>query len=437
MGVLVSPMFIYLQYFPESETRLQMLDGDLNAALSGNLWPVIENALGALGGLFISGWGDQFLAYNIPGRPVFDMLTAALAIIGVVICVVYWRKPRYAFVFLWWGMGLVPSLITGATANTTRNVGALTMMYFLPALAVWTIGKALQQKNRRYLYTLASVWLIVTAGLTVRGYFFQWAQNPEVRAAYQTTIMAAVAEADEQTPAEQETAVFSSVYPGAAHDTSIAQVIADDKEWSTRWVDGRRALVFPAGVTENLVLYVPSSADLHPLFREWVVAAEKVDIKSDDLDPFYTRYEVARPFVAEREPIAQFGEGLVLLDGYWRGESVPAGGVGEFVTVWLVTDPTQVGPVVWPIETTDIVLFTQVLTAEGSVLTQEDRLDAPSWSWGVGDVVVQVHQLFVPGETAVGDYETIVGVYDRESGTRLTVQTTQESFFVTKNLIVK
>ena len=146
---------------------------------------------------------------------------------------------------------------------------------------------------------------------------------------------------------------------------------------------------------------------------------------------------MARPFVAEREPIAQFGEGLVLLDGYWRGESVPAGGVGEFVTVWLVTDPTQVGPVVWPIETTDIVLFTQVLTAEGSVLTQEDRLDAPSWSWGVGDVVVQVHQLFVPGETAVGDYETIVGVYDRESGTRLTVQTTQESFFVTKNLIVK
>ncbi len=425
-GVLISPMFIYLQYFPESETRLQMLDGTLNQALTGNLWPVMNNSLRALGALVISGQGDQFLAYNIPGRPVFDIFTAVLAIIGFIACFVYWKRPQYAFVLLWFGVGMIPSLITGPTANTTRNVGALTMIYLLPALGVWLIAQQINREQQKRLYAGTAVWLVITAILTSRAYFFRWAQDPDVRAAYQTTIMAAVTDAD-TTLERAEPVVISSVYPGAAHDTSITQVILENKERDTRWVDGRRALLIPSKSNTTPIIFAASSADLHLQFKEWVTLAEQTDMRADDLDPFYTRYQLTAA-VNDQAPIAQFNDGLLLLEAKWLGESVPPNGVAEMMTVWRVLDPTKVGPVVWPIETTDVVLFTQVLSPEGTVLTQEDRLDAPSWSWQKNDVVIQIHQVYVGGDTAVGEYETIVGVYDRQSGVRLNVTETGESF---------
>ena len=52
-------------------------------------------------------------------------------------------------------------------------------------------------------------------------------------------------------------------------------------------------------------------------------------------------------------------------------------------------------------------------------MTQQDWLGAPSWSWQEGDVVVQIHPLQVAEGTPAGQFRTIVGVYDKESGRRL------------------
>jgi hypothetical protein len=67
------------------------------------------------------------------------------------------------------------------------------------------------------------------------------------------------------------------------------------------------------------------------------------------------------------------------------------------------------------------VLFTHVLNDDGSILVQRDSLDAPSWSWRPGDVVVQIHQLAIPGDAAPGDYAAQVGIYDRAGLARLPV----------------
>ena len=66
-------------------------------------------------------------------------------------------------------------------------------------------------------------------------------------------------------------------------------------------------------------------------------------------------------------------------------------------------------------------LFTHLLRSDGSILAQRDVLDAPSWSWRAGDVIVQIHQIFLPGDTLPGTYDTVVGIYDRASGVRLPV----------------
>ncbi len=62
-----------------------------------------------------------------------------------------------------------------------------------------------------------------------------------------------------------------------------------------------------------------------------------------------------------------------------------------------------------------------MLDDDGEILTQQDRLDAPSWAWRMGDVIVQVHSMVVPESAAPGDYRAIIGIYDPGSKARLPV----------------
>jgi Na+/H+-dicarboxylate symporter len=121
--------------------------------------------------------------------------------------------------------------------------------------------------------------------------------------------------------------------------------------------------------------------------------------------------------------VANFGDAVRLLEGKWLTDAVMAGETAVFQTTWQVIDPARIGPVVPPTFTPDVVFFTQVLTPEGSVLTQQDALDAPAWAWQSGDVFVQLHAMTVPPEAMPGAYSAIVGIYDRASLQRLATQT--------------
>ncbi len=434
-GLLVVPMFVYLDFYPEAETRLQMLEGPVRQALDGNLAPVWRNGWQALAAFFWPGFGDRFLAYNIPGRPVFGPITALLALIGLLTCLRRWRRPAAAFTLLWLAIGLIPSLITGPTANTTRNIGALPVVYLLPALGALAVGRFLQPSGRLgpiAVRAAAVLWLAAVGFQTARDYFFIWARDPDVRAAYQTTIIAAVETAGELPPGAP--VLFSSVYPGGAHDTSIARVVAApaEKERPVRWMDARRALLFPAGTGDGAVdLLAPASADLHPVFQGWAAPAGRVEMAPDDLDPFFTRYRIAPP-AAAGSPLARFDGAIDLLDARWlAGVSPP-----ELLTVWRVRDPARAGPIVWPLETTDVVLFVHVLRPDGTILTQEDRLDAPSWGWQAGDLLVQVFRFDIPAETPAGTYRAVTGVYDRQSSSRLRLEEGGDDFAPLPPLVI-
>ncbi|MCA9982199.1 MAG: glycosyltransferase family 39 protein, partial [Anaerolineales bacterium] len=246
-GLLVLPMFVYLQFVPTAETRLEMLDSTLNQATRGNLLPILQNSRDALLAFVWPGYGDQFLAYNIPGRPVFSLLAAPFFMLGLAVSAWRWRTPRYAFLLGWFLLGIAPSLVTGATANTTRNIGALPAIYLLAGLGFWQIGQWVGGRwglGKPAGVGLATLWLGLLGVLNSHAYFNQWAANPEVRAAYQTTIIAALNFADEAFPPEQ-TVLLSSVYPGSAHDTSISMVVVDNKTRPWRWSDARLGMLWP------------------------------------------------------------------------------------------------------------------------------------------------------------------------------------------------
>ncbi|KAA3662581.1 MAG: phospholipid carrier-dependent glycosyltransferase, partial [Chloroflexi bacterium] len=221
-GVLVMPMFIYLQRYPYALTRLDMLDGPLQQLTSGNFKPIFNNMSGALLAFVWPGYGDKFLAYNIPGRPVFDGITAVFFIIGLFVAAWRWKRPSYAMLLLWFFVGIAPSLITGATANTTRNLAALPVVHMIPVVGFLTVITRLQKRlnkpDQRMWMGAAALWLTIAAGITLNDYFVQWTTRPDVRDAYQHTLFAEVDYL--QTNQTTGPLIMSSVYPGPAHDPS-------------------------------------------------------------------------------------------------------------------------------------------------------------------------------------------------------------------------
>ena len=418
-GLLVLPMFIYLDFVPTAETRLEMLDSTLNQARNGNLQPLLQNSAEALLALVWPGYGDQFLAYNIPGRPVLSWLMAPFFLLGLVASLWRWRDPRYAFLLGWLLVGLAPSLVTGATANTTRNIGALPVIYLLAGLGFWQVGQWVGAGwgwGKKVGIGVGVLWLGLIGLLNSHAYFNQWATMPEVRAAYQTTIIAALDYSDETFPPGQ-TVLLSSVYPGSAHDTSVSMVMLKNKERPLRWSDARLGLIWPGDETD-LPFLVPASTPLHPYLAQWATPQGQFDQRPDDLDPFFTYYSFAPPR-SENELGGNFNEGVELLTAVWLAETTAPGGVAELVTTWRVLDPERLGERVPPADSRETVLFTHVLRPDGSILTQADVLSAPSWGWQAGDVVVQVHQMWVAPDTAVGEYTAVVGLYEERSGRRL------------------
>ena len=441
-AALVAPMFLYLRAHPEMQTRLDMLDQPLQDIAAVHLGPIWLNVRDALLAFVWPGFGDQFLAYNIPGRPVLDAVSAVFFVAGLLVCLGRWRRPVYAFLLLWFLTGIIPSLVTGPTANTTRNMAALPAVYLIVAVGAvavvgWGVGRMTNDESRmtneaRSLFvtrrsSLVTLLVLWVAFFSARDYFVRWGDSAAVRGAYQHTLVESIHHLEANYP-DADPILFSTVYPGPAHDSSIALVVAADSpaiSEAARWVDARYALIIPP--TETLAV-IPYSTPPHPAFIPLLGALETVDLRPDDLDPRFTFYQIdpdqsralARSLLADG-PAANFNGAIELLGARWLQESVRPGETAELLTLWRVLDPARAGPVVPPSFTTDAVLFTHVLDGAGGKLTQHDALDAPSWAWHTGDLIAQVHPMTVPASAAPGTYAAVVGFYDRESGARLPV----------------
>jgi 4-amino-4-deoxy-L-arabinose transferase-like glycosyltransferase len=418
-GLLIIPMFAYVQANPEAETRLEMLDGPLQNLLAGELAPIFENVSQALQAFFRPGFGDHFLAYNIPGRPVLFAVSAIFFLIGIFVALWRWRQPAYAFLLIWLFVGILPSLVTGAEANTTRNLGALPPTYILPAIGFVALSAPLERRwgnsGRLILAGSVTVWLLSLLFVTVNDYFLRWAQLPEVRAAYQQTISQALAYVEESSA--DLPVVVSSVYPGAAHDPSLARLLLPDDKNNLRWIDARNALIFPNGQSTQLI--IPSSTPLHPAFRPYAERIDTINLNSNDLDPTFSVYDLKIGNWSWADTDINFGNALTLVGAQWLHESVRPGETAELLTIWQVIDPTKVGPIVPPAYETNVDLFTHVVDESGKIVAQRDSIEAPSWGWQSGDIILQIHPITLPEDVEAGSYQTMVGIYDRTSGERL------------------
>ena len=415
-GGLAAPLFVYLRANPRAEIRIQELSEPVTAVLHGDfslLWANIKAGLA-----IFTVAGDTAWRYNIAGRPLLGPLFGILFYVGVLLAVWWLFRPEKSSLaapsgrlacaagLIWLLGGLAPVLITGAALSMTQGMGIQPVLYLFPALAVdkmWQVAGGRWQVAS--VITVAVVLLFGgTAVRTARDYFGTWANAPEVRVQYESTMTAVMNYLDEQP--QTETAV-STITPGPFHTPALAQMTLQNEVVQSRWFDGRSSLIVPNSSDALIVFsgFAPLPAALEP-YLATAVLQDTLPLRPNDEDrPVWIYRAAADDMVAAWQTgftpqPAQFGAAATLLGYDLLANQVVVGETVQLITVWQLQEAQP-----------DLRLFTHLMGPDGLPLAQADRLDAPSDSWVVGDWLVQLHEFIVPVGTAVGQYPLTIGLY--------------------------
>jgi hypothetical protein len=422
-AVLVAvPMFIFLASNPGAEVRLDQLSGPLEDAARGDFSQLLSNSVDSLR-LFTSS-GDVLSRYNIPGRPFLSTPMAVFFIIGLAITV-WWvitgirnrahiAKASAAFFSLaWLFIGLSPALVTGPDGSTTRVIGLLPVLYLFPAIPLAELLDSQLIPKRTSSGLVVAVFAVVFV-LTVSDYFAIWANDPDVRVQYESSLVSALRYLDENA---EGPAAISNTTPDRYHSPSVGLLTVEDPDIALRWFNGQHSLIAPQG-DESVTIFTgfaPLNQDLERYFDAELL--EIVPLRSTDIDRPLSVYSTDGPSMMTRwQDVFQdeilfpssistpvlIGDAAELL-GYDLQTPTPTpGSEVRLATLWRVEHPIE-----------DAVLFTQVLGQDGLPIAQADRLDVPSYYWSPGDVFIQLHRFNLPESTLPGDYTMIVGLYTR------------------------
>lgn len=118
---------------------------------------------------------------------------------------------------------------------------------------------------------------------------------------------------------------------------------------------------------------------------------------------------------AGREPLdAEFGEEILLTGYYLAREEVERGDILLLTLFWEAEREVS----------TDYKVFVHLLDEDGSILAQHDSQPMggvrPTSGWRIGEKIEDRHGVLLP-EIPPGEYSLVVGVYDPESGERLSI----------------
>ncbi|MGC9335906.1 MAG: glycosyltransferase family 39 protein, partial [Anaerolineae bacterium] len=190
--LVAAPLLAYFAGHPEQLLLRAKGVSLLNPILhQGDVWGLVVRSV--LGNLGLFGFrGDPNWVYNIPGRPGLDPVMAALFWLGVLLCLVRWRRPACLFLLAWWSVMLLPSILApDPIPHSLRAIGTLPAASILAAWALVSLSSALARRLRRLgpavpLATGAALLLYAGwAGYdTWHSYFHDWLPRDEVYYAY-------------------------------------------------------------------------------------------------------------------------------------------------------------------------------------------------------------------------------------------------------------
>lgn len=134
-------------------------------------------------GMFV--WrGDPNPRHNLPGRPLFDPVLAVAFLLGVAVSLRRIARPEYALLFLWTLAMLAPAVLATEAPHFLRTTGILPAVLLFPALGLEALlvraSGAKKPWLRRLAPTAVALGVALSAVVTARDYFVDWAARSDV-----------------------------------------------------------------------------------------------------------------------------------------------------------------------------------------------------------------------------------------------------------------
>jgi hypothetical protein len=424
MAVVAAPLLIYLQSNPAAELRIQQLAQPLMLARDGNWTMLIDQAKNSLRLFFLE--GDPVWRYNLYKRPFLNPVFGFLFLVGLAQAL-WWaitdRKSVHHllgaasfFSLSWLVVGFAPVLITGPELSMTQAIAVQPMVYLFPAIALASAGVWLARRTggQPLLFYKAGVVLLYSllALITWRDYFQEWANHPQTRVQYESTLIAAIDFLNKEGSGE---ALISTITPGRFHSPAVAAMTLTNENVDLSWFDGRGSLLLPGDELATMV--IPGFTPLPTELSDYLETAELVQtlpMRESDLDRPVHIYQLDRQQMLDDwkerlTPVdASFADAVRLIGFDLVPEEASPGQQVSLVTMWQAQQPLD-----------EAVFFTHLLGSDGIPLAQNDQLNVPGYSWTPGEMFLQLHQFTLPADIESGVYPLAVGVYTLPDGGRL------------------
>ncbi|NWG15356.1 MAG: glycosyltransferase family 39 protein [Chloroflexi bacterium] len=434
-GLLV--MIIFATPYLISSLRLPQLSG------AGRLldnYTILQNppmrAIGeSLSGLFFV--GDTNPLHNLPGRPLFDLVSGVLLLLGVLVALRNWRQPRY-FLPLVFTLSLSPvAVLSLDTPDFQAMTGLLPLLALFFGLGVSRLYHNLPANSRHLLAAGLVALFIFNLVWTGRDLFQSWPNQEAVRQVYHSRI-GQLARYLDTTADDLPTLICDSPSPASGRglsSTDLLLLMMNRKQAPLRYADCGTGLVLMDGGARQQIIFPDAQMlhGMHPYLRRWIsygVLLDQPDLPAnaviemtierelaDTIGRFITTAPVGyapeapgAPGVATA-PI-RFGGNITFL-GYEREptEIYVPGGILTFITYWRADGPIP----------PNLRLFTHVLADPASIAAQTDTISINVGSLRNRDILIQVTFVPLPTSMPGGIYNISIGAYDATNNVRMGV----------------
>lgn len=352
----------------------------------------ILNVGRVFGGLFWS--GETHLRHNLPGRPYLDPVQAVLLIVGIVHSIRFWRKPAYVFTLVWFGVMLLPSIMSGDAPHFGRLTGAAPAIAILIAVGgTWLVDYIAGVSSARWpVHMLILLLCGFSLIMTGRDYFVRYAAYPGLSRDFYLDDWEIG-----QFAAAQPINTTLYLSPSQEEMATIYFALADPDR--IRSFNGQEGLV-PAGIPGDPALYLVRPSETVTLDNlQAYFPSGQTGFPRNGVVPFHVSADAERVLTAEKIEYP-FDERLKLA-GYTIEQATDA------LLITLTWQAMETTPV-------DYTAFIHLLDSSGKIITQIDRPPGgyPTSDWRAGEIVTDQFLLEIPSDVNPGSYRLQTGFYD-------------------------
>ncbi len=349
--------------------------------------------------------GETHLRHNLPGRPYMGPVQAIFFFMGLGRSLKRLAQGRYLFLLIWFGVMLLPSIMSGDAPHFGRLIGVATPVSIMSALGaewIWRKGSNwlygyMEPRNAGWLATSLLVFLLAgSATITIRDYFSRYANHPDLATDFYLEDWQMGQYADSYTT--EETRIFLS--PVQEELATIYFALGDADR--LRNYDGSNFLL-PAGTPGIDSLYL-----LRPGEKETLLALQNyfprapLDSSEQNFESISVQADAPR-IQTQTEISHAFGDRIVLLG--WSSE-LQQDQVMVTLT-WLAKNEMD----------KDYTAYLHLIDENGEILGQVDQppVGYPTSDWVPGEIIVAQFSIPWTADRSLDQVGIRSGFYDLAS----------------------